>query len=434
MKKVFGVIALLLMAFPAFADLQKPLGPRRVVPLGKCEKECVKDLIAAQQYDIGEVRVHWYEEYVRVEYVIDDTQWELREIHFGWFSKPLPSKAIPGQLQYGFDNLSGHYFTFDIPIEYVEDCNFAAHAVVHKAGCPEDAAKTIYNPDLVLPETVKFRLWRAGINGLFRLQIKEPTGVLGWDGWSAYCLDKQAENRSGYWYEGRVISDWTGLEGVVNHPENMDLVEWIIKQRYLDTGFFCGEPVNRHNIQNAIWYLIDDPQIGIGCPARKIVDAAYRARRLGHTKNIVSGCWDWAAMYVIDPFEFVLGDGTSSNLQPIISWFMESVDCPTPTPTPTETATRPPTATPSKTHTPRDTPTKTHTPTGTPPPSYTPTETPTDTPTATPTDTETPPPTPTDTPTMTPTPCEGHSETAWASGRYPFEQNWGWFFECCKDQ
>lgn len=411
---------------------------RRLVPLGKCEKECTRDLIAGQQYDVGEVTVHRYADYIRVEWIIDDHAWELQEVHFGWFSQPLPAKPAPGQMQFG-DEASGWYYAVNIPMEYLCDhsktteecdCLFAAHAVVHKAGCPEDdsVAKTIYEEGLVLPEDVRFRVWLAGVDGLFRLQINDPTGVLGWDGWSAYCLDKQAQNIAGIWYDGTVISDWDELAGVVDHPENMDLVEWIIRQRYLETGIFCGEPVNRHNVQNAIWYLIDDPQIELGCVARSVVNAAYIARRNGNTKNVVTGCWDLAAIYVLNPVQYDLLDGGRTKYQPLVSWLHRPVDCPTATPTPTQTATRPPTNTPTVTPTRSNTPTRTNTPTGTPPPTDTPTMTPTRT------ATETPTKTPTRTATPTPTPCQGQSETAWAFGDYPFTQAWGWFFECCPDQ
>jgi hypothetical protein len=442
------VMALILGAASfVYADLEKAVsGPRRLIPMGECNTHCEQDLIAAQHYDVGKVVVHWYDDEIKVDYIIEDTSWELREVHFGWFHEPLPPKAIPGQLQYGATDLSGQTYTFRIPRSYICncgsektggdcgcDCIFAAHAVVWKAGCPEpSAAKTIYRDDVTLPEEVDFRVWLGNASqGLFRLQAKnDETAALNWDSYSAFCLDKQAENVSGFWYRGRVISDWDDLEGVVDHPENMDLVEWIIKQRFRDTGFFCDTNVTVHHIQRAIWYLIDDPQINLGCVASAIVNAAYRARLAGDTsfaKNITTGCWEMAAMYVIDPYNYVLEDGSESDLQPMVSWYWKKRDCPTPTPTPTQTATRPPTATPTKTHTPTITPTPSNTPTGTPPPTHTPTWTPTCTATATPTFTHTP------TATPTATPCSGKYETAWAIGAYEFEQNWGWFFECCPD-
>jgi len=434
----------------AAADLgNSDPGPRRVVPMGKCVKECVVDLIAAQHYDVGYVKVHWYDDFVKVEYVIEDTTWELREVHFMWDDNPIIAKPAPGQMQYGDENASGYYYTFNIPREYLCncgdtkttctcDCYFAAHAVVWKAGCPEPdkATKTIYRDDVILPEEVDFKVWLGGsAEGLFRLEAKnDETSALNYDAYPAFCLDKQAENVAGFWYQGRVISDWDELEGVVDHPENIDLVEWIIKQRFRDTGYYCGQNVTPNNIQNAIWNLIDDPQIGLGCVAQKIVDAAYRARNSGQTKNIVTGCWEIAAMYVIDPVQFVTGDGGESNLQPMISWYWKPKDCPTPTATPTQTATRtprPPTKTPTITQTPTRTHTPTQTPTGTPPPTHTPTRTSTKTPTWTPTHTATPTCTPPATPTLTPTPCSGKYETAWGFGSWEFDTSWGWSFSCC---
>lgn len=430
----------------AMADLGSTTnpGPRRLIPMGKCNKECVVDLIAAQHFDVGYVKVHHYDDYVKVEWVIEDRSWELREVHFMWGNEPITVKPAPGQMQFGDENASGWYYEVDIPRSYLCncgeektdcgcDCYFAAHAVVWKEGCPEPAqAKTIYRDDVKLPEKVDFRVWLGGASqGLFRLQAKnDETGSLNWDGYSAFCLDKQAENVSGFWYEGDVISDWDELEGVVDHPENMPMVEWIIKQRFRDTGYACNTNLTVHHIQNAIWHLIDDPQIGIGCPAQWIVDKAKWAHRRGetsYTKNITTGCWEMAAMYVIDPIQYVMEDGTESNLQPMISWYWKKKDCPTPTPTPTQTQTRPPTKTPTNTPTRPPTGTPTQTPTGTPPPTHT------ATPTWTPTMTYTPTCPPTKTPTLTPTPCSGKYETAWGFGNWPFDTSWGWSFQCCED-
>lgn len=450
MKRVFLVVVALLMALPAMADIETAsTGPQRLVPLGKCTKECVQDLIAAQSYDVGYVRVRWYDDSVRVEYVIEDTSWELREVHFDFANEPITMKPAPGAMAYGDEDLSGHYYSFQIPRSYLCNCGdaktggdcgcacyFAAHAVVWKAGCPEPAranSKTIYNPDVQLPDEVDFRVWLAGFDGLFRMETRNnETSALNWDNYSAFCLDKQAENIGGFWYRGRVISDWADLEGVVDHPENMDLVEWIIKQRFRDTGFYCGGNVTLHHIQNAIWHIIDDPQITLGCTAQHIVDAAYRARHAGETKNIVTGCWRMAAMYVIDPIQYVLENGSESNLQPMVSWFWQPTDCPTATPTATATNTRPPTRTPTQTGTPTRTHTPTQTPTGTPPATFTPTNTATATATATRTATATATATQTSTPTMTPTPCTGKYETAWAFGSWEFDTSWGWSFECCE--
>jgi len=431
----------------AFADLTKTdPGPRRVMPTTKCNNECKRDLIAAQTIDVGEVILHEYDDYFLVEYKIDVPGWELREVHFGWFYGALPSHAVPGQLQFGFENLSGTTYSWKIPRNLVCPhtkttpvvkcaCQFAAHAVVHKSGCPEPekSTKTVYNENLVIPEEAMFRVWLGGSAGRFRVEIDDG-GDLTYNGFSGYCLDKQADITAGYWYGAQIITDWDKLEGVVDHPENMPMVEWIIKQNYTNTGYLCGEVVQRWHVQQAIWNLIDDPQMSLGCVGNKIVDAAKWAHRRGETKNIVSWCWDYAAVWVLAPFNLCWDDwetgGDCTNYQPVISWMKERVECPTPTPTATATRTRPPTSTPTSTPTRTATRTATATPTGTytPPPTSTPTQTATSTPTSTKTATAT------KTPTLTPTPCRGRYETAWAVGCTPFTQSWGWFFQCgCED-
>ena len=491
---VWLVLMVMGLAAPALADEATAFSPRRVLAgPSKCEKECVRDLIAAQHYDAGFVRVQWEPNEVIVTYDTRGTGYWLKEVHFGWadLSSGAYPHPNPGGLQYGFEDLDTQRFVFSIPRGLVEDCNFAAHAVVWEAGCPEPekvaTQKSLLVDDFPMPERVQFRAWLMGLDGYFRVQIKGKP--ITWDNWSGYCLDKQADLESGYWHNATVILD--PAEWPVDHPENVKYVEWLIKQQFLNRKIVCGDiVVSRHHMQNAIWYLLDDPQIGIGCPAQQLVDmalAGVAAEELN--KNITRGCDELVAIFALMPDQVGVcpedespwsgAECWSSDFQPIMSWVRQEVECPTPTATPTNTET--PTETPTKTphntktptrtatnthtatptatatDTPTETPTRTNTPTGTytPPPTDTPTntptatdtpthtptrtatatDTPTDTPTPrdTPTDTPTPRDTPTNTPTYTPTPCSGNYETAWALGKYPFDTSWGWYFECCTE-
>jgi hypothetical protein len=311
-------------------------------------------------------------------------------------------------------------------------------------------SKTLYWRE-DLPDFAQFRGFLGGNRALFRLEMRSEPPLNG-NGFNGWCLDRDAEIPNGIWHNAAVIHTWdkASLDGVVERPENIDLVEWIVLKNYVGQEQRCGEIVQRYHVQNAIWHLIDGKPAtidGLGCPAKAIVNDAYRARAAGQTKNVAQNCWGISATFILAPLYTVVCESVTEGeeaecwnepeykVQPMFVDLMERKECPTATPTRTATAIKTPTNTPTpwptatRTWTPYPTATHTpsNTPTGTPPPTFTPTMTPTSTPTATATATWTP------TATATPTPCyQTRSETAWAKdARYPFSQSWGWTLQCC---
>jgi hypothetical protein len=406
---------------------------------------CTFDLVAGQHTDVGFVNLTWEGDDLVVTYALDEPEWAITEVHFGWFDGP-EGYAIPGQLQYAFENLSTTAVQFRVPRTEICGskcdsekcacpCYFAAHAVVERE-TPCDR-KTIYEPGFVLPEWVSFRAFLAGSNSMFRLELQGDYPLNG-NGFNGWCLDKQAEVRSGRWNDAAVIWDWEEADGVVDHPENLDLVEWIVAQNLVGRTRYAGEITQRHHVQNAIWHLVDEPQIGLGAVARAIVDDARRHRG---EKNIARNCWGQKASFILSPLYRSICDRGEDCVtepdyvvQPMFADYWGVEECPTATPTSTPRPTRTATATstptpwvPTPTRTATQSPTAT--PTGTRPPTMTPTRT---SPPATPTPTNTPTRTSTPSATPTPTPCiETQSETAWAIGDYPCSQGWCSFIKCC---
>lgn len=424
---VAGVIAIISIAGLAFGDVNTP-APEE----WKCEKECRRDLIAAQEIDVGEVIVHRHSDKLVVEYIIDEPGWEIREAHFGcWPSEEdLPPHPAPGSMPWGFEDLSGTHFSFEISDENecFDDCYYAAHAVVAKNECPsESMAKTIYVPSDRYPEFARVKVAKHGRFGYFNVWLRSE-GNLNGDIHSGWCLDGRKPIEQGKWYDAEVIYEWDELKGLVDYPENLPAIEWITTRGYVGQEVRCGVIVQRTHVQNAIWNLAYGR--GVGCVARAIVNEALAAVA---AKTLVRTCWQRGATFVIQPYHCTQHDdmvACTPHVQPIFSWNALKMECPTATPTATATNTY----TPTNTRTPRP-PTKT--PTNTPPPTNTPTGTPppTDTPTHTPTWTHTPTHThtPTDTPTATPTPCRERKETAWAQGAYPCDLSWCWYFKCCEE-
>ncbi|MCG8431190.1 MAG: hypothetical protein MJA29_08445, partial [Candidatus Omnitrophica bacterium] len=283
MKRFLTMALVLMFAIPVAADIGNP--PPNYCDATKCRKECVRDLIAAQHFNVGYVKVHWENDHVKVEYVIEDTQWQLKEVHFGWFGDDLPPHAVPGQMQYGFEGLSGHYFTFNIPIDQLcEDddddkattkdlrirrpgritgddddggcvCNFAAHAVVTRDGeCEKSRAKTIF-VERNYPDAGLMKATRQGRTSYFNVWIKSDAQLNGhvFNGW---CLDARKKLDEGRWYDVEIIYDWSQVtDDIVKFPENLKYIEWITEQNYVGNVIRCGAIVQRDHVQNAIWHL-----------------------------------------------------------------------------------------------------------------------------------------------------------------------------------
>ena len=429
MRKVLTVLFVLLAAVPAMSDVVKVDDVSATPFMLANSVDCEYPLIAGQNIEVGKVFLSWAIDGLVVNYSLSAPDWVIREVHFGWVLEPLPSHAVPGQLQIGYTGLHNRAVEFKVPLDQIpEGAWFAAHAVVKRQISCDLATKTIYDDTLELPEFVRFRAFLGGGRAKYRAELLGEAPLKG-NGFNAWCLDKQAEVRPGEWYNATVISDWSVLYDHVDRPENLDLVEWIVLQNMVGKKVYGGEIVQRWHVQQAIWSLIDLPPIRVGTVAQRIISDAFRNR---YKKSIPQTCWGDRATFALVPlYTAIIGsDGETyvtpkHKVQPMFIDIRGEAPCPDPTPTPTSTPTRPPTATPTRTATPRDTPTPTITPTGTHPPTSTPTSTPTVTPTATPTMT----PTPTSTPTNTPC-VRWQEETAWAQGCVAFSQKWGWWMEC----
>ena len=88
------------------------------------------------------------------------------------------------------------------------------------------------------------------------------TGV--YEGW---CIDTDRLISDNTNYTAKVYSSYEPLPaGLVEHPENLDLVNWIINQNYV--GKPAGGSLGNYtygDVQLAIWTLIED-QVSTGWP------------------------------------------------------------------------------------------------------------------------------------------------------------------------
>ena len=90
-------------------------------------------------------------------------------------------------------------------------------------------------------------------------------------------------------------------DDIVEYPENLDLVNWLINQDFLGQLSSCGGNYTYGDIQKAIWELIEDYPMGgdlgpwFQCRVDEIVEAAY-----ANGEDFIPGCGD-RIVIILDP-------------------------------------------------------------------------------------------------------------------------------------
>ena len=273
----------------------------------------VTDLLAGQTIDVGDVLVWNDSDYLYVKYVVDAVYWCLTETHLAVAANSLDgipqtkkNNPIPGQFPYQccYDEDEGEWvfkikkggapeatcdadentdatlttITYTIPLPLLgTEPVIAAHAVVCQL-----AGNFIAG--LNLPETVTFMVtfpYAGGpayfphtyINGL----SIEELDVYGW------CVDTGHSILQNTMYTAYIYSSYDEtLPDLMDHPENLDLVNWILNQGFVGQLSACdgGTHYTYGDVQRAIWALIEDIQstAGLGawsqCRVNEILAAA----------------------------------------------------------------------------------------------------------------------------------------------------------------
>jgi hypothetical protein len=285
--------------------------------------------------DVGDV-LYSYDDFTKeltVTYqIVDSTpgdlrdDWFIRIAHFDYSINDLSGIPTnkPGNPQIGkfdyqsdflpFDGSGGtteYSFTVNVgDLEPGDVINLAAHAVVSQLGGLEAL-------EYALPEQVTMSIVdypSAGDNSYFDTQItsSEATWLNGiYDGW---CVDTGRTIGLNTNYTANVHSSYEDLTGIVDKPNNLDAVNWLINNfevgdslynwvnyggevaspsDYLNDGSLVETPttnpdpliglgpITYGDIQRAIWGLIDNTQStsGVGsfsnARADELADRAY---------------------------------------------------------------------------------------------------------------------------------------------------------------
>nr|WP_299381658.1 hypothetical protein [Allomuricauda sp.] len=93
-------------------------------------------------------------------------------------------------------------------------------------------------------------------NSYFDLTISD-TELAG--DYGAWCVDVDLSLGPNQCFEADVYSSYETLpDGKFEHPENFDLVNWVLNQNFIGTESQSGGPYTFGDVQWAVWELIDD--------------------------------------------------------------------------------------------------------------------------------------------------------------------------------
>jgi len=251
-------------------------------------------LYAGQHWLVGNVLV-WHSaenEELCVRYELNqdvlDEGWRIYETHIavgadaGDIPQTKPKKNETygnpkvGNFPYGDDDLGGvESWEMCIPFAQLgveepgdldvgcgDELVIAAHAVVKKLGDLEGL-------DLILPDQAYLCIVsQPGPNGYFGATISGGTVLDGF--YDGYCIDTERKIYPGFcdWVE--VYSSYEEFPpGLVDYPENLDLVNYIMNQDYIgktsscDGAYTPGDVHTPGDVQWAVWQLVDfNPSAG----------------------------------------------------------------------------------------------------------------------------------------------------------------------------
>lgn len=285
----------------------------------------IVDLIAGQHTDIGYVKV-WTEEvesveYLKVQYFIDQDYWYLRQIHLHVDGDPdfIPQtksgspKIGKFSINVVYQNPLQESPVYSIPldsIERVEDDIYyiAAHAVVSY----NSLEATDYTESFLPSELTEVCFDYPGPDGESYLTVTiNDIGILNGihGGW---CADRDADIWGACFTADVYPSYLPDLEISLDHPENLDIVNWLLNQDFIGqpsgvTGEDnTPEDYTAGDVQWAIWLLLNDnvddrgdlEPLG-GYSEQRVIEILEVARDEG--EGFLPGCGD-LVLVILAPY------------------------------------------------------------------------------------------------------------------------------------
>ncbi len=237
---------------------------------------------------VGYIEVWNDDNTLYIEYFITEPGWEmtLTHVHIGedLDDFPLTKGKHGGNPQIGkfdFQKAYNPAVTWDlISIPYDVESLIAVHADVQKI-C--DWEGDIAGIEVNLPDQVTFKVTYPYGGGPAYFPHTYINGIDGVSDIYSWCVDTDNVIYQNTWYTANVYSSYETIPaGYIEHPENLDLVNWILNQGYIGTPSpGCSGVYTYGDVQRAIWQLVEDTQstAGLGswsqCRVNEILTAAY---------------------------------------------------------------------------------------------------------------------------------------------------------------
>ncbi|KAB1196495.1 MULTISPECIES: hypothetical protein [Haloferax] len=178
----------------------------------------------------------------------------------------------------------------------------AVHAVVETVDTLDYFAQQ-------LPSSATISVAFPGGDSYFNLTVSGGTVVNGL--YDSFCVDTDRTISPGATYTAQVYSSYESLPaGLIENPQNLDLVNYIINQGWVGTTSAGGYGTYTYgDVQRAIWTLVDDEVSGAGLGSwnqNRVNEILADTQANG--EGFVPGCGDYlAVIFVPGNNQYIIG-------------------------------------------------------------------------------------------------------------------------------
>jgi len=210
---------------------------------------------------IGEVHIWEDPEYLYIKYVITNADWRLQSTHVYVKARttdfaPIGNYVELFRLELEQAHMGEMEYTYKIPSTWPSGTKFRIAA---KA---EVLTIQGYTSDLEglsesLPETVQVFAVQPSPDDMAYFQISILESEI-FDGFhQSWCVDLDRQ-RIRRWHTAIVYTPYDKLPpGIMEFPENLDLVNWILNKDFVGKPSLNGEVYTFGDVQHSIWKLLE---------------------------------------------------------------------------------------------------------------------------------------------------------------------------------
>ena len=261
----------------------------------------VKDLMAGQHTDIGEVTVCDDGSDIFVTY--DATNGAFLSTTHLYLSTTEPRKHAPGRFPYKNEGIWTETDEYSIALSDLsasagDTLYVAAHANTTLITGFEDPL--LYELDLDIPDSVTISSSFPGGDSYWETTVSGGGPLDGT--YDAWCVDTDRTMSPGATHTADVYTSYeAAAAGFVESPENLDQVNWILNQDFVGQASpTCSGSYTFGDVQRSIWTLVEDNLSGSGlgswsqCRVNEIVAGAVASG-----EGFEPGCLEQMAVMLV---------------------------------------------------------------------------------------------------------------------------------------